>query len=239
MPHGGRRLAALGSFSAFAIYNVYQIYSREESCGCFGKLSIDPMYTFWFDVAAVLALGLWGPESSGPGILSSRFAGVLAVYAVAGTGAGLGMGGMLTSTIDKQGKLSGSGKYVILEPQLWVGNRLPLLSYIDIGDELAKGEWIVVFYRHDCHRCKAAMPRYRQDAEQMIKNRSQARFALVEMPPYGDLGMPTEPCSRGKLSDGKRWSLEAPVELQMKNGRVLVVETPGSHQSLSTISVEE
>jgi hypothetical protein len=233
------RVAALATFATFAIYNVYQIYSREASCGCFGKLSIDPMYTFWFDVAAVVALGLWEPESNGPGILSSRFAGVLAVYLAAGTGAGLGVGGMLTSTLDKQGKLSGSGKYVLLEPQLWVGNRLPLLDYIDIGDQLAKGEWIVVFYRYNCPRCKSAMPRYRRNAQHMIQDHSRARFALVEMAPYGDLGMATEPCVRGTLSDSKRWIVQAPIELQMKDGRVLAVEMPWSKQSPTTSSAPE
>ena len=224
------RVAALASFATFAIYNVYQVYSREPSCGCFGKLSIDPMDMFWFDVAAVLALALWGPESNASGISSSRFAGVLAVYLAAGTGAGLAMGGMLTSTLDKQGKLSGSGSRVILEPRLWVGNRLPLLKYIDIGDQLAKGEWIVVFYRHNCPRCRAAMPRYTHDAEEMTKNKSRARFALVEMSPLGDIGMPTTPCVHGTLSDVKEWILDAPVELQMKDGRVLMVQTPESEE---------
>jgi hypothetical protein len=233
------RLAALTTFATFAIYNVYQIYSREETCGCFGKLSIDPMYTFWFDVAAVVALGLWQPESNRPGIFSSRFAGVLAVYLAAGAGAGMGVGGMLTSTLDKQGKLSGTGKYVLLEPQLWVGNRLPLLDYIDIGDQLAKGEWIVVFYRHNCPRCKSAMPRYRRNAQHMVQDHSRARFALVEMAPYGDLGLPTDPCVCGKLSDAKRWAIDAPIELQMKDGRVLLVEMPGSQQPPMVSSAQE
>jgi hypothetical protein len=226
------RLAALASFVVFAVYNVYQISTGEGSCGCFGKISIDPLYTFWLDVAVVLAMGLWDPGfgTTLSGLVSSRTAGTLAVFLLAGAGAALVMAGTVTSTLDKQGRLSGSGRWVIVDPAAWPGQRLPLLSYIDIGDELAKGEWIVVFYRHNCHRCKAAMPRYRHDAEQMIEKRSRARFALVEMSPYGDLGMPTEPCVRGKLSDGKRWLLDSPVELQMKDGIVLSVEAAESAQ---------
>jgi hypothetical protein len=175
---------------------------------------------------------LWDPgfETMLSGLISSRTAGTLVVFLLAGAGAGLVMAGTVTSTLDKQGRLSGSGRWVIVDPAAWPGQRLPLLSYIDIGDQLAKGEWIVVFYRHNCHRCKAAMPRYRGDAQQMIEKRSRARFALVEMSPYGDLGMPTDPCVRGKLSDGKRWLLDSPVELQMKDGVVLSVEAAESPQ---------
>jgi hypothetical protein len=78
------------------------------------------------------------------------------------------------------------------------------------------------------------MPRYTHDAEEMTKNKSRARFALVEMPPLGDLGVSTEPCLRGTLSDVKEWILEVPVKVQMKDGRVLTVETPESEQSPPT-----
>jgi hypothetical protein len=225
------RLAAIVSFAVFAVYNVYQVSASEGSCGCFGKISIDPMYTLWLDVVVVLALLLWDPGfASTHGLVSSRTAGAFAVFLLAGAGVALVMTGAVTSTLDKQGRLSGSGRWVIVDPGAWPGQRLPLLSYIDIGDQLSKGEWIVVFYRHNCHRCKAAMPRYRRDAEQMVEKRSRARFALVEMSPYGDLGMSTEPCVRGKLSDGKRWLLDSPVELQIKDGIVLSVEASDSPQ---------
>ena len=101
---GKRRVAASGN-------------SRSIPCIRFGSMS--PRFSPW-------ASG--DPNRTASGISSSRFAGVLAVYLAAGTGAGLAMGGMLTSTLDKQGKLSGSGSCVILEPRLWVGNRLPLLK---------------------------------------------------------------------------------------------------------------
>jgi hypothetical protein len=112
------RLAAIVSFGAFAVYNVYQISTSEGSCGCFGKISIDPIYTFWLDVAVVLALGFWDP-GFGPtlvGLVSSRTASTLAVFLIAGTGAALVMAGTVTSTLDKQGRLSGSGRWVIVDP---------------------------------------------------------------------------------------------------------------------------
>src|SRR6516164_6027950 len=67
------RLAAIVSFAVFAVYNVYQVSASEGSCGCFGKISIDPMYTLWLDVVVVLALLLWDPGfASTHGLVSSR-----------------------------------------------------------------------------------------------------------------------------------------------------------------------
>jgi hypothetical protein len=48
--------AALVCFSAFACVSLYKALSGEASCGCFGRVPVNPWYTVVLDVTAVAAL---------------------------------------------------------------------------------------------------------------------------------------------------------------------------------------
>ena len=63
---------------------------------------------------------------------------------------------------------------MILEPKTWVGKRLSILDDIDIGGQLAKGEWLVVLYREDCPRCREELPRYAELSNRLRQDRSRA-----------------------------------------------------------------
>ena len=58
--------AALGCFSLFCGVALYKGLGGVASCGCFGKLSINPWYTLALDVAAVGALVLCRPDLRKP-----------------------------------------------------------------------------------------------------------------------------------------------------------------------------
>ena len=58
----GAWLAALVAFTVFAGVSLYQGVIGQASCGCFGKLSVNPWYTFGVDVAALVALGFARPD---------------------------------------------------------------------------------------------------------------------------------------------------------------------------------
>jgi hypothetical protein len=205
------RKAALLCFAVFAAFNVYQIYQGEQSCGCFGKFAVDPWYTLAFDVAAIAALLVWSPVPETAALLYARPLNVLAVFLAASAAALFAM--------------SGRVNLEYLYPETWVGQRLPLLEYISIGDQLSQGEWTVALYRHNCPRCRAAMRRYRQTAQEMRKNGRGARFALIEVPPYGSVLEGMTPCIPGRLSDAKYWGIELPCEMTLKDGVVLTVQS--------------
>jgi hypothetical protein len=121
-----------------------------------------------------------------------------------------------------------------LEPEKWVGQRLPLLDYVDVGDELAHGNWRVLLYRHDCLRCVAVLPQYDRLAC-VTDRKAVAGVALIEFPPYAPRNAsrdgPNVPgCRRGRVSGQYEWLVETPLEIQVVEGVVVashhVVDIP-------------
>ena len=55
-------VTALLCFGGFACVSLYKALSGEASCGCFGKVSVNPWYTLMLDTAAVAALLCWRPN---------------------------------------------------------------------------------------------------------------------------------------------------------------------------------
>ncbi len=87
-----------------------------------------------------------------------------------------------------EGVVSGPDGLVILEPEKWIGNTLPIATQIDIGGQLAKGRWTMVLLHHDCPKCQEALPKYEQLASRLEPG--LARIALIEVPPYGPMPGP-------------------------------------------------
>ena len=54
--------ATLLCFGGFACVALYKALSGEASCGCFGKVPVNPWYTLIVDLCTVAALLVWRPE---------------------------------------------------------------------------------------------------------------------------------------------------------------------------------
>lgn len=114
-----------------------------------------------------------------------------------------------------------AGGYVILEPESWVGQQLPIAQYIDL--DLSNGEWIVLLHRHDCSECQAAVPQYERLAASLPLG--SPRVALVEIPPFGG-EVVTEPiCARVKLGGDRDWFVQTPMEIRLRDGIVTQAST--------------
>jgi hypothetical protein len=113
-------------------------------------------------------------------------------------------------------------KYEVLEPETWVGKELPILPYVDIGEQLATGNWLLVLYHYDCPDCSRAIPMYEQMARDMEGNEDVLRIALVEVPPYGQsLVSRDSPCVLGRLTDVKEWFVTTPAIVLLTNGQIM------------------
>ncbi len=64
--------AAVVSFTIFACITAYKVWQGEASCGCFGKVEIDPRYTLGLDLVLLAALVTWRPRSNVPPIAWQR-----------------------------------------------------------------------------------------------------------------------------------------------------------------------
>ena len=223
--------AALACFGLFTCVSLCKALSGYASCGCFGRVQVNPWYTGTLDLAIVFSLLRWRPspasplppgagEGGGPAVSFSirRATAVLVIWFLIGIPAALAMGSYRPATLADAGDIIGGGKIVVLEPEKWVGKRFPLLGYIDIGDTLQEGNWIVVLYHRDCPKCREVIKNLRQ----IIRESGVHNAVLIEMTPYGnptktDLVECQVVC--GRLSDTFQWFAKAPIILTLQSGR--------------------
>ncbi len=213
-----------------SLVTLYKGITGAESCGCFGSVHVNPWITlFAIDLPAVIALVLFRPglafqrkresvrtliqEFITPLPSIPRFAITTCLTLTT-----------LSITIpilafNEPAKITVS--YEVLEPETWVGRKLPILEYIDIGKQLEKGSWLVLLYHHNCPDCAAAILEYEQMARDLAGNEDFLQIALIELPPYGQGPISVDsPCTLGQLAEAKEWFVATPVVGLLFNGRV-------------------
>ncbi len=247
-----RRLSCLTAAAAFGVFGAIALYkgiSGEMSCGCFGRVEISPWYTLILDISLLVALMVFRPRSDAAmqraGFRKVRFAVAATTALVACLTAGISMASYQPATLSDEGVIIGDDRFVVLEPDQWVGKRLPLLRHIDLGDKLSRGQWTLVLYHHDCPHCQEALPQIKKLAGTFLNTKSASsksnaagRFALVEMPPYtpkdSDAAVSRLNCTTAKLSNSRDWFAVTPTLLSLKDGKVTAVvegdiaDTPAS-----------
>lgn len=218
--HWGRRIA-LVTFVGFGCYAFFRGVSGEASCGCYGRVAVSPWWSFGMDAALALSLLVWKPPrgkaNGGPAHGRIHFTipaclalvAALAVFAIP-----------LLLIADWH---PGSGSFLLLQPEEWIGKPFPLVDDIDVaeGEQLTQGPWILVFYHHDCPKCRQALRRYQRLAEQLQRRGDGTKIAWIEVPPYGpEDGLSAGLCRRGRLSERKEWIMATPAEVRMRDGLV-------------------
>ncbi|MCL5946198.1 MAG: hypothetical protein M1472_05015 [Planctomycetes bacterium] len=133
VPIAARRVA-VGCFSLFACYTLFEALAGKADCGCFGQVHVSPWFTFVLDVAIVLAL-MFFARLSGKDAYPSRWSKrKWPVAAAAGIGLLMGVGSAVFRPYPIAAAnglvTANSGKIVILEPNKWIDRRLPVLANI-------------------------------------------------------------------------------------------------------------
>ncbi|MFO7907698.1 MAG: MauE/DoxX family redox-associated membrane protein [Planctomycetota bacterium] len=239
------RRASIGCFAVFAAVSLYQALAGAASCGCFGRVAVNPWYTFVMDGAAVLALLRWQPKrglsriSDGEGglvPLPLRGPIVLVIWLLVGVLAVFAMATSQPAVLAESGIIIGDNSVVILEPERWIGKRFPLLPFIEdapgqvqpgerpLQEQLSEGIWVVLLYHHDCPECREAIAGYEQLAASSAADANALRLALIEVPPYDETDslrrLSNVPCALGRLSDKREWFVETLVEMTAESARV-------------------
>lgn len=216
---------AVALFSLFAVISVSKIIAGEASCGCFGRVPVSPWWTLGFDLVAMGAL-VWAWPMGCTDLASKDGTGArgyamgmpaIAFLAIA-VAANVLLSSYRPSFLAEDGVIVGDSGVVVLEPEKWVGKPFPLLKYIDIGDQLATGQWRVLLYHHDCPTCQEVVRSYLTTGSD---THSRQR-AIVEFPPFElmSVHMMAHGLLRGKISSERNWFFESPLELFLADGYV-------------------
>jgi hypothetical protein len=181
-PHGARR-AALAAFLVFFVVSLFMALAGESSCGCFGRVPVSPRYIAVLDFAASLSLWLWRPSAIAVerpvGSRLLRVAAVLLLFLLVGVPSGIVLAAHRPTSLNPDAEIDANQSVVLLEPDKWIGRRCPLLKYIDVGDELSHGGWIVVLYHYDCPRCQEVAPEYEARATAAAADPAAPRTAFI------------------------------------------------------------
>ena len=236
-------MSAIGLFGLFTCVSLYKALSGAASCGCFGRVAVNPWYTTTLDLAIVFSLLRWRPRHL-PSPACGRGAGgeghwswsllpkeavhratvVILSWLAIGLPAAFAMGSYTDTTLSDVGQIVGNGKIIVLEPEKWIGERFPLLDYIDIGDKLRGGSWIMVLYRHDCPDCRTIVSKFGQLSRELAARGEAAKVALIELPPYDDresqsISHGMKYCV-GRLNNAREWIVATPLVLVLERGVV-------------------
>jgi hypothetical protein len=111
-----------------------------------------------------------------------------------------------------------SNPIVRIEPATFAGRCLPILSKIDVGDQLARGSWTLVFFRHDCETYRKEIPKYERLAKESGETQ---RFALIEVPSAASAAKiplaQDSACLLGRLTTSPNWIIRTPAEIKLRD----------------------
>lgn len=118
------RWVTLGCFAIFACVAGYKALEHEASCGCFGRVAVDPRMTLVFDVT-ILALLLWSwPRGAGGRGATGWWKGALiaaGLAVTAGVPAGVALGQRGWESGGADAGVYAVDNTLVLEPAKWGG----------------------------------------------------------------------------------------------------------------------
>lgn len=204
-------LATLGLFSFFTCVTVYKSLIGAASCGCFGRVEINPWYTLVFDLSVVGLLLWFRPKGKRFVLKETRLAvhflrsengaasllGVSVVWLILCIPSAWSMVSFVET--DAHNDLSALGQVfegpdgkpiVVLEPEKWVGKQFPLLDYIEtngtndsLRERLSGGEWNVFLVHRSCSDCQSLLKKLCRTSDKLPANFDlKGRIAIIELP---------------------------------------------------------
>ena len=159
--------AAVGCFTVFAVVSAGKWITGSENCGCFGAVQVYPAWTLLLDLAIIGLLIAFKPKGIGfqwkaflhelPELKRFQRIGLVVVawlvLAVPVTWAMMSVEKNDLAELGTEFIGADGQKTILLQPEKWVGKKLPILPYIEppeVREKLKTGAWTVVLYHHDC-----------------------------------------------------------------------------------------
>lgn len=212
------RRVAIGVFLLLAGFAGLAAWHGAPNCGCFGSAGPKPVVLLLFDLAMVGLL--WGVGTEAGVLEDDGVPFGAAATLLRLTAAGFLAAGIVTLTDEgyTDHRLL-NGSEVVSNV---IGKRLEDLGKVDIAEKLRRGEWLVVFWDHDCPKCVTELPRVISLAEKLKASESRSGVALVEVPPYSR-HRPTNhpPLILGRISSATPWLVRTPFWIELRDGVIV------------------
>ncbi len=261
-------VVAVLSFGLFIVVTLQKGLIGAESCGCFGRVEVNPWITLSvIDIPLFLALLIFRAKGyklfPPPWPSAKHFFGIaIPTFAVIG---------VIMPVLIFNKPPNKTDKYEVVRPEEWIrkeptsekqtpvpaGNlqvqagekqvseEWSMLKYIDIANSLRSNIVVVVFYSSECDMCHDAIALYDQMSRDMAGSEDSIQFALIEIPPYGSeqdsfVAVDT-PCLTGRLDSSKDWYIETPLVVVIQDGLVVEsweIETPELDEILDAVFAE-
>jgi hypothetical protein len=110
--------AALACFGVFTCVSLYKALSGHATCGCFGRVAVNPWYAGTLDLAVIVSLLCWRPRMS---LFAIRRAIVLlAIWLPVGVTVALAMGNYTDTTLSENGSLNRLLDFCWTRAWLWI-----------------------------------------------------------------------------------------------------------------------
>jgi thiol-disulfide isomerase/thioredoxin len=240
-------MLAVLAFGLFIVVTLQKGLIGAESCGCFGRVKVNPWITFSvIDIPLFLGMVIFRPKGlkllPPPWPTKGHFFGVAIPTFIAFS--------VIMPYLIFHKPPDKTDKYEVVKPQEWI-RKAPLggkreewsmFKYIDIADSLRSNIVIVVFYSTGCDTCHKAIPLYDQMGRDMAGNEDSIRFAFIEIPPYAsekdDIVPVDTPCLRGRLDSSKKWYVQTPLVVVVQDGvavKFWEAETPQLNEILDAV----
>ena len=249
--------AILCLFSVFAVISAVKTLRGDLSCSCFGVLSPSPNHMLAIDIGFVLLLLVSRPSVASERSVGCRgwtarritcvWIGLLMISGavVWGSRSRLVPGAEESTARTRTGADQASGldilgrsvclpdgrKAVLLEPERWVGKRLPLLPYIgpsQLQEKLAMcvKPIYVILVRRDCKRCQRLIVRLENTVENRSSKAERLYLETSASTDRTDASLESSWASApwGHLSSEVDWYVDTPVILVISRARVLRVD---------------
>lgn len=250
-------VVAVLSFGLFIVVTLQKGLIGAESCGCFGRVHVNPWITLSaIDIPLFLALLIFRPKGykllPPPWPSAKHFFGVaIPTFIVIG---------VIMPVMIFNKPPDKTDKYEVVRPEEWTGKEpasekqtgeeqvseeWSMLKYIDIANFLRSNIVVVMFYSTECDTCHDAIALYDRMGRDMAGSEDLIQFALIEIPPYaseqdGFVAVDT-PCLTGRLDSSKDWYMTTPLVVLIQDGLVVKsweIETPELDEILDAVFAE-
>ncbi len=212
------RVVVIILFFGFFWYAGIRTWAGDEACGCMGALPVKPWQMVLVDGVVLGALLACKPSERGSNLGS--IGGVTSLSFCVLTGVALPVFVIVPENLDSAETVVSGNKLIVLEPNKWIGKRLPLLRYVTAEKSLAVGNWTLVVFKADCGQCQKLL--HELPRKKLADGASGVIW--VEVPPcHPDARTAVEASGRfsyGSLRADLNWFVQTPTMLRIVDGQV-------------------